>query len=725
MDTANLFTWSASVSYGACALIFAILCGRIILLPTAKTGGVRAITLLPCLATALWAGLMSAAFSGLWDIAVLIDLSEISRNLLWLHLLLNLLQRVETGQDVAAPRKRRLTSRVLAPLVIIWVPLAIARHLPLEQESRDLLALFYNAVAMLSMVGGLTLLEALISRTGPSGRWGLKHLCLGLAAIFAFDFCLYTDALLLNRLGADFLVVRGQAGLVAALVLLPSLGRMKSWTREGDSGLNLNTPTSLRGIALMGSGVYLLLMAALGYVLRALGGQWTTTLQISLIFAGLMLLAAFFTSGRFKSQIKLLIHKNFFTYKYDYREEWQRFIRVMSMHQPLSLQERILHAVANMMDSPSGAVWVWHRHEDTFVPEASWNYHGPQPAESSSSSFIDFLRRTGWILDVNEIREQPGKYPELVLPDWIESHAEAWLVVPLIHRNEILGFLTLDNARAPRRLDWEDHDLLKTAAAHSATYLAEELAAEALGDAQRLEEFNRRFAFVAHDIKNVVGQMSLMVENAERFGDNPEFQKDMVETVRNSVLRMRSLLEQLTEKRRQATSQLSELNLAALIESVGARWHKTNANINWARDLPAVQAIGNQENLTNALDLVIDNSQGAIGPEGNIMIQLRQDAKHAIIEVEDDGPGMDADFIQKELFKPLRSTKSNGYGIGAYQIRHLIREMGGQLEVDSERNKGTIMRILLPLSGQTTLPSLTKPSFEKAKPSFEKVSSAP
>jgi signal transduction histidine kinase len=58
---------------------------------------------------------------------------------------------------------------------------------------------------------------------------------------------------------------------------------------------------------------------------------------------------------------------------------------------------------------------------------------------------------------------------------------------------------------------------------------------------------------------------------------------------------------------------------------------------------------------------------------------------------------MSADFIANQLFKPFRSTKSEGYGIGAYQARELIRTAHGDLLVLSEIGRGTIMRIVLPI----------------------------
>ena len=99
----------------------------------------------------------------------------------------------------------------------------------------------------------------------------------------------------------------------------------------------------------------------------------------------------------------------------------------------------------------------------------------------------------------------------------------------------LLGIIVLHQPRTPRELNWEDDDLLKTVGLQAASYLAEEEAMRALADVREIELFNRRFAFVIHDIKTVISQMSMLVSNADKHGDNPEFRKDLVISVRESV----------------------------------------------------------------------------------------------------------------------------------------------------------------------------------------------
>jgi signal transduction histidine kinase len=67
---------------------------------------------------------------------------------------------------------------------------------------------------------------------------------------------------------------------------------------------------------------------------------------------------------------------------------------------------------------------------------------------------------------------------------------------------------------------------------------------------------------------------------------------------------------------------------------------------------------------------------------------------------------MAAEFVRDELFRPLRTTKDGGHGIGAYQARELLRDSGGDLLVISKPGVGTTMRLILP----SVRPSVAEPA---------------
>jgi signal transduction histidine kinase len=69
---------------------------------------------------------------------------------------------------------------------------------------------------------------------------------------------------------------------------------------------------------------------------------------------------------------------------------------------------------------------------------------------------------------------------------------------------------------------------------------------------------------------------------------------------------------------------------------------------------------------------------------------------HVTISIADCGEGMDAEFVRTRLFQPFASTKSGGFGIGAYEARSLVAAMGGRLTVESKQGEGSLFTIVLP-----------------------------
>jgi putative PEP-CTERM system histidine kinase len=194
------------------------------------------------------------------------------------------------------------------------------------------------------------------------------------------------------------------------------------------------------------------------------------------------------------------------------------------------LQESAIQALADLVESPGGALWL-REEDESFRPVSRWNMGAVDAIEPSGGPLVDFLKRMGWVIDLGEYASDRTRYPGLTLPAWMTAVPSAWLVVPLLSGTDLIGFVILSTPRAAIELNWELRDLLKTASQQAASYLGQLRAAEALLEARKFDAFNRMSAFVVHDLKNLVAQLSLMLRNAERHRDNPEFQRDMLSTV--------------------------------------------------------------------------------------------------------------------------------------------------------------------------------------------------
>ena len=238
-------------------------------------------------------------------------------------------------------------------------------------------------------------------------------------------------------------------------------------------------------------------------------------------------------------------------------------------------------------------------------------------------------------------------------------------------------------------------DLLKTASRQAAGLLAQMIATEALLEARKFDAFNRMSAFVVHDLKNIVTQLSLMMKNAKRLHDNPEFQQDMLMTVDSSLEKMRQLMLQLREGEKPAGGSVG-VELQPIIQRIAAVAEQRGRTL----ELPAVERLstrGHDERVERVLGHIVQNAFDATPSEGRVWLSLTRESGLARVEVGDTGHGMTREFIETRLFKPFSSTKASGMGIGSYESFQYIRELGGKIKVDSEPQRGTVITILLPL----------------------------
>jgi signal transduction histidine kinase len=99
---------------------------------------------------------------------------------------------------------------------------------------------------------------------------------------------------------------------------------------------------------------------------------------------------------------------------------------------------------------------------------------------------------------------------------------------------------------------------------------------------------------------------------------------------------------------------------------------------------------------------VVRNAQDATPDDGMVIVRLFKHHEQAVIEVQDNGAGMEEAFLRERLFKPFETTKGgSGMGIGAYETRDYIRGLGGDVEVMSRVNDGTTFRMRIPISEES------------------------
>jgi putative PEP-CTERM system histidine kinase len=637
------------------------------------------------LASALWAALEAAGHwhnDRAWPIAAL--LADMARYALWIGFLGTLVGR---ASGFGSSRPLRLG---LASLVVVAIAGQLVRANPTsidEDPAR------WQLVLLLALpLVGLFLLEQVFRSQDDDSRWHAKPMVLGLAVVFVFDVYMVSEAMMFGGPGGDTQAARGLVHLFAVPVLFFGARRRADWV----SRLKVSRSAALHSATLVLAGLYLLVLSAVGYYIRFFGGTWGGALQIGLLFGALAFFTAVVVSGSLRSWLRVFLGKHFFSYRYDYREQWLTFTAALSAGgTPQEVGLQVIKGLANMVECPAGSLWLRSDSDGPFMQAVTWNMPREQAAEAADSDFARFMREQAWVIDLDEFRSAPRRYEGLALPAWLLASHSAWLVVPLLAGDALLGFVVLAQPRARIEINWEVRDLLKTASRQAAGYLAQMQATEALLEARKFDAFNRMSAFVVHDLKNIVTQLSLMLKNAERLHDNREFQQDMLLTVESSLEKMRRLMLQLREGAAPPGGSRG-VELAPIVRRLESMARAQGRSLDVER-VERLATRGHDDRLERVLGHLVQNALDATPPDRRVWVQVERHGGQVKIDIGDNGSGMSEEFVQTRLFKPFSTTKASGMGVGSYESAQYIRELGGSIRVTSRVGEGTVVTTLLPL----------------------------
>jgi putative PEP-CTERM system histidine kinase len=446
---------------------------------------------------------------------------------------------------------------------------------------------------------------------------------------------------------------------------------------------------------LVAVGVLLQGTAFAAWYVRSYGGTNGTALALTVAFGGIVGVAAALASGTIRSRVRLVINQNFFNLKYDYRMEWERAIRGLTASPERSVAERALRVLCDLLDTPGGAIWLYQESWRQFKLCGKLGVAVNIVTLQENDERIDLLRQ-----DDRPFVECCGAEKDEARFAFFGTFIDGgWVVLPLRYRSTLVGFVVLNQPRAARELDWEDESLVRVLAMQVTAHLVQEETAQFLADARQLEDFNKRFAFIVHDIKNTIGQLSLMVRNIAQFGDKKEFRDDMVITLSNSVDRLEALLRGLTTVGANVSSggaRFQPVDIKRLLEEFVAE--KVGLGYDLQLHIPTIPSPVNTDSvaLSRVLEHVVSNAFEASEPGSLVEIDVSVTGAPLKIVVTDRGTGMTQQFIEEELFRPLRSTKRGGFGVGGYQIRELMRDLGGDVSVESVLGSGTRVILSLP-----------------------------
>ncbi|HEX7930825.1 MAG TPA: XrtA/PEP-CTERM system histidine kinase PrsK [Sphingomicrobium sp.] len=638
--------------------------------------------------TACWAWL-SAILPG----DPLASYAETARNLVWI----GLIYALSATSDERQHGVRLVYAAVAAVLGFQLVVTTLRYFIPFSAVVDTVSLLRITAAA-----GSLVLVHNLYGQASPASRSNIRMAMLALSLTWSYDLNYYTIAYLDSRLAPDLFEWRGAIVAATAPMFAMAARREEGWR------IRLSRAATFQSLSLLAICAYLALMAILATALRGTSVEWSRGLLVGLLAVMTVAAMVLLPSTKVRSWAKVKISKHLFEHRYEYRSEWLRFTNTVGSTgaDEAPLGERVIKAFADILEAPGG-ILLARDPAGAITTSSSWNWSGRNPPSEDLDRVREFwsvIETSGRIVELDALRNGFAKAEDCVAlpPQWMLEERRAWVGVPLIHGERLFGLILLAAPEYRRVLDWEDFDLLRTAGRQAASSLAEAYGQEALSNAQRFEEFNRRFAFILHDIKNLVSQLSLVSRNAERHADNPEFRADMVATLRSSVGKMNDLLARLSPQA-QARSQRAEPQPLRTILSDAIAAKRRDHEVKLLGDT-TLSAVVDAMGLEQAVGHIIQNAVEASSADAPITVRVAAVGDEVRITIADHGTGMDGDFVRNRLFQPFASTKPGGFGIGSFEARSLIVAMGGRLVVDSTPGVGTEFSIFLPAADEAAQP---------------------
>ncbi|HMG46837.1 MAG TPA: XrtA/PEP-CTERM system histidine kinase PrsK [Allosphingosinicella sp.] len=618
----------------------------------------------------------------------LAQLAESGRNLAFLAFMYGLL----TGAGDSSGQ-RAVKAVFAAVAAVIGLQIVVGGVMSEFADAPLVFAALASTSQILGLVisaGALILVHNLYGQAAPSSRSALRFPMIALAGMWAYDLHLYTVAYFTRTPGAELFALRGIA--LAALALPFALGvRNPSWK------IQLSRAATFQSVSLVVILFYLVAMMLAARAMEIVGGDWARIGQVGIVFVMTLGALVLLPSAKMRAWLRVVLVKHLFEHRYDYRQEWLRFTDTVGRQSEAeaSLEERVVKALADIGGSPAGLLLLCDE-SYRLSPAGRWNWAAPIAAGDGAEALLRHVESRGFILDFDAVRQGGLATAEtrIPVPAWLAAIERAWAGIPLIHGGRLAGLVILEHPGFRRPLDWEDFDLFRTAGIQAASYIAEARSQQALADARRFDEFNRRFAFIMHDIKNLVSQLSLVARNAERHADNPEFRADMIATLQSSVRKMNDLLARLSPGAAREAEPARPVEVHKLLDAIAAARRRVHP-LRVSGEAGLV-ARADPARLEQALGHLVQNAIEASDAHEPVELRFFESGGDVAIEVIDRGHGMSAAFVRDRLFQPFVSTKDQGFGIGAYEARSLILAMGGRLDVESGEGEGTKFTLYLP-----------------------------
>ncbi len=596
----------------------------------------------------------------------------------------------------------------IIPIVLVtffWKNLFIG-HPVFDSPSVWLIRLGWSGYAfhlcfLVSAVMILMNLEKTLRASVGHMRWQIKYMVLGTGAIFGIRIYTSSQSILFYSQNTGLMVVNTGVLIIANALILRSLLRAGSFSL----GFYPSHSFLYNSLTVIIAGIYLLTVGVLTKVIRHFSVESSLYLNAFLIFLALLGLSIILLSDKLRRRLKRFVGIQLKRSIYDYRKEWTDFIQATAfVTEVKDLCSAVVKKISKTFEALSVSLWLVDEKEETLVLGASTaltdtQARGIVSLKGEGKELIRIMREKQAPVDLVDLRENGIVSLEKMNPGLLKE-ARIRYCVPLTASGHFMGLLTLDDRVGEEPFSDDDFDLFKTLADQTASMVLNLRLSENLREVKEAEAFQTVSAFMMHDLKNLASSLSLTIQNLPVHFENADFRQDALRIMQQGVARINRICGQLSVLGKKVELNPVEVDLNHLIKN-SAYCLNGSSKVRLCTDLQPLPSLRvDTEQIQKVMTNLILNANEAVAGGGEIRITTEQRDGWAIFSVCDTGCGMSKEFVEGALFRPFKTTKKQGIGIGLYQSKLIVEAHKGRIEVESEQGRGTTFRVFLPLAGK-------------------------
>jgi putative PEP-CTERM system histidine kinase len=560
-----------------------------------------------------------------------------------------------------------------------------------------------NVLILVSTVLILTNIERTFRAAVGTMRWRIKFLVLGLGVVFGARIYTQSQALLFSEYNPSQFIVETIALLIGCALIAVA------YVRSGFSEIDVYPSRAVlhTSATVLLTGAYLFIVGVLAQIVARFGGGASFPIAAFVVLLGVVALGVLLLSDRARQSLQLFVSRHFKRPQHDFRQIWARFTQTLSV----ALDETALGATASRAISEtfgalSVSTWLLDEQRERLIRISS-TADGEQVRNEHLTSSITEEELSSAELSKSSRPFNLGGAKEKWARDLMVKSTGQFrsggspLCVPLVGGEHWLGVIVLADRVRGLRYSAEEMDLLKCIGDQVAASLLKLRLTEEIMARKELEVFQTMSAFLIHDLKNAASTLGLMLKNLPTHFDKPAFREDALRGIGSAANRINDLINRMNAMRHELCLEPVELDLNLVVTEALANLNGTLATRLVTRfdQIPKISA--DRQQLQSVFTNLLLNARDAVGMNGRITVETTLQGQWVALSVSDNGCGMTEHFIKNSLFRPFRSTKKKGLGIGMFQSKTIVEAHHGKIHVESDLGVGTTFRVMLPLKCKT------------------------